>query len=62
MRQRGYEQGTGGAMRAYYSDLKDGVPVRDRQGVAFSPPGAAIAHSKDLPQRLRAKNRPSVCD
>ena len=46
-------------MRTYYSDLKDSVPVRDRRGVEYSTLGAAIAHSKDLPQRLRAKNRPS---
>lgn len=40
-------------MRTYYFDLKDGVPVRDRRGLDFASPGAAIAHSKDLAQRLR---------
>lgn len=40
-------------MRTYYFDLRDGVPVRDRHGLDFVSPGAAIAHSKDLAQRLR---------
>lgn len=44
-------------MRTYYFDLKDGVPVRDRQGLEFPSPGGAIAHSKDLAQRLRAERR-----
>lgn len=45
------------AMRTYYFDLKDGVPVRDRQGLEFSSPGGAIAHSKDLARLLRAERR-----
>ncbi len=40
-------------VRTYYFDLRDGVPVRDRQGLEFSSPGAAIAHSKDLARTLR---------
>lgn len=47
-------------MRTYYFDLKDGVPVRDRHGLNFASPGAAIAHSKDLAQRLR--NERSIQD
>ncbi|TPQ38028.1 hypothetical protein C2U70_09950 [Bradyrhizobium guangdongense] len=47
-------------MRTYYFDLKDGIPVRDRQGLDFASPGAAIEHSKDLAQRLR--NERSIQD
>jgi hypothetical protein len=43
------------AMRTYYFDLKDGVPVRDRQGLEFPSPGGAIAHSKELARKLRAE-------
>lgn len=44
-------------MRTYYFDVKDGVPVRDRQGLEFPSPGGAIAHSKDIARRLRAERR-----
>nr|WP_300257103.1 hypothetical protein [Bradyrhizobium sp.] len=44
-------------MQTYYFDLKDGVPTRDRRGLQFSSPADAIAHSKDLAQRLRAERR-----
>ena len=44
-------------MRTYYFDLKDGIPIRDRQGLEFHTPGAAIEHSKDLARQLRAERR-----
>ncbi|PIT06283.1 hypothetical protein TSA1_24655 [Bradyrhizobium nitroreducens] len=40
-------------MRTYYFDIKDGVPVRDRSGLELVSDGAAIAHSKDLADRVR---------
>jgi hypothetical protein len=47
-------------MRTYYFDMKDGVPTRDRLGVEFSTTAEAIAHSKELAQRLR--NEPRLKD
>ena len=44
-------------MRTYYFDMKDGVPTRDRLGVEFSTTAGAIAHSKELAQRLRDEPR-----
>jgi hypothetical protein len=44
-------------MRTYYFDMKDGVPTRDRKGIEFSTPSAAIEHSKQLAQRLRNDSR-----
>jgi hypothetical protein len=44
-------------MRTYYFDIKDGVPTRDRKGIEFSSTVAAIAHSKELAQRLRDEPR-----
>ncbi|WP_306556677.1 MULTISPECIES: hypothetical protein [Bradyrhizobium] len=40
-------------MPTYYFDMKDGVPVRDRAGLELVSDGAAIAHSKDLADRMR---------
>lgn len=40
-------------MRTYYFDFKDGVPVRDKSGLDLVSDGAAIAHSKDLADRVR---------
>jgi hypothetical protein len=47
-------------MRVYYFDMKDGVPTRDRKGIQFPSATAAIAHSKELAQRLR--NDPRLQD
>jgi hypothetical protein len=47
-------------MRTYYFDMKDGVPTRDRKGIEFSSAAGAIAHSKELAQRLR--NEPRLID
>src|ERR1019366_8994360 len=41
------------AMRTYYFDLKDGVPVRDKGGLEFPTVSAAIEHSKNLAGKLR---------
>lgn len=40
-------------MHTYYFDMKDGVPVRDRTGVELVSDGAAIAHSKQLADKVR---------
>ncbi len=47
-------------MRTYYFDMKDGVPTRDRRGVEFASAAGAIAHSKEIAQRLR--NEPRIRD
>ena len=47
-------------MRTYYFDMKDGIPTRDRKGIEFSSAAGAIAHSKELAQRLR--NEPRLID
>jgi len=47
-------------MRTYYFDMKDGIPTRDRKGIEFSSAAGAIAHSKELAQRLR--NEPRLKD
>jgi len=44
-------------MRTYYFDMKDGLPTRDRKGIEFSSAAGAIAHSKELAQRLRDEPR-----
>ena len=44
-------------MRTYYFDMKDGVPTRDRKGIEFPSTAGAIAHSKELAQRLRNASR-----
>jgi hypothetical protein len=44
-------------MRTYYFDMKDGIPTRDRKGIEFSSAAGAIAHSKELAQRLRDEPR-----
>jgi hypothetical protein len=40
-------------MPTYYFDIKDGVPVRDKAGLELVSDGAAIAHSKDLADKVR---------
>ena len=40
-------------MRTYYFDMKDGLPVRDKSGLELVSDGAAIAHSKNLADRVR---------
>ena len=40
--------------------MKDGIPTRDRKGIEFSSAAGAIAHSKELAQRLR--NEPRLID
>jgi hypothetical protein len=40
-------------MTTYYFDLKDGIPVRDRQGLDFSLTSEAIEHAKSLAGRIR---------
>ncbi|QAU45704.1 DUF6894 family protein [Bradyrhizobium guangzhouense] len=40
-------------MRTYYFDMKDGVPTRDKAGVELASDGAAIAHSKQLADKVR---------
>ena len=43
-------------MRTYYFDRKDGVPVRDRSGLAFADQSAAIEHSKELAAKVRTES------
>jgi hypothetical protein len=40
-------------MHTYYFDFKDGVPIRDRVGLAFRTDSQAIEHSKEIARRLR---------
>ena len=40
--------------------MKDGIPTRDHKGIEFSSAAGAIAHSKELAQRLR--NEPRLID
>ena len=42
-------------MRTYYFDMKDGVPKRDESGVELASDGAAIAHSKQLAEKVRSE-------
>jgi len=42
-------------MRTYYFDTKDGVPVRDNNGLQFATSLEAIQHSKGLARELRVK-------
>jgi len=44
-------------MNTYYFDMKDGVPVRDKSGLALASDGAAIAHSKHLADKMRKERR-----
>ncbi|MDA9463375.1 DUF6894 family protein [Bradyrhizobium sp. CCBAU 53415] len=44
-------------MPTYYFDIKDGVPVRDKSGLELVSDGAAIAHSKNLADKVR-RERP----
>jgi hypothetical protein len=37
--------------------MKDGIPTRDRKGIQFPSTGGAIAHSRELAQRLRDEPR-----
>ncbi|MBH5367664.1 DUF6894 family protein [Bradyrhizobium glycinis] len=40
-------------MPTYYFDIRDGVPVRDKEGLELATDGAAIAHSKGLADQVR---------
>jgi hypothetical protein len=44
------------AMRTYYFDRKDGVPVRDNKGLQFAGHPTAILHSKQLAKEIRIQN------
>ena len=44
-------------MRTYYFDMKNGIPTRDRKGIEFSSAAGAIAHCRELAQRLRDEPR-----
>jgi hypothetical protein len=39
-------------MHTYYFDMKDGVPIRDRVGLAFRTDSQAIEHSKKIARRF----------
>ena len=43
-------------MRTYYFDKKDGVPVRDSQGLQLASHSAAMDHSKELAKDIRARS------
>jgi len=40
-------------MQTFFFDMKDGVPLRDRVGIAFDSNVEAIAHSRVLAKHLR---------
>ena len=40
-------------MQTFFFDMKDGVPLRDRIGVAFDTNVEAIKHSRVLAQHFR---------
>jgi len=40
-------------MQKFFFDMKDGVPFRDRVGIAFKGNLEAIEHCKELAQHLR---------
>jgi hypothetical protein len=40
-------------MEKFFFDLKDGVPMRDRIGIALEGNAEAIVHCKELAQRFR---------
>ncbi|WP_347336309.1 DUF6894 family protein [Bradyrhizobium viridifuturi] len=40
-------------MRTYYFDMKDGVPARDRVGLAFASDADAIRHSELMAKQIR---------
>jgi hypothetical protein len=44
-------------MRTYYFDMKDGVPSKDRRGLAFPNAAGAVEHSKELARLLRGDPR-----
>jgi hypothetical protein len=41
------------AMQKFFFDMKDGVPMRDRVGIALKGNAEAIVHCKELAQRFR---------
>lgn len=43
-------------MRTHYFDMKDGVPARDRVGLAFASDADAIRHSKLLASQIRDRH------
>ena len=44
-------------MRTYYFDTKDGVPVRDTQGMDFASASEAIEYGKKLAASIRGEAR-----
>ena len=40
-------------MAKFFSDMKDGVPMRDRVGIEFDTNLEAIEHSKELAKHFR---------
>lgn len=46
-------------MRTYYFDMRDGIPIRDRDGLEFPTAGGAIEHSKNLARQMRDDPRAS---
>lgn len=49
-------------MQAYYFDIQDGVPVRDRKGLELANTTVAIEHSRRLASIIREKQQPSRKD
>ena len=49
-------------MRTYYFDIKDGVPLRDKQGLQFATTAEAIKHSQDLARRIRNDPRTAAAE
>ena len=47
------------ALRTYYFDMRDGIPIRDRKGLKFPGVGGAIEHSKNLARQMRDDPRAS---
>jgi hypothetical protein len=46
----------------YYFDLRNGVPIRDKNGLDFELVSGAILHAKKLAAELRAEHRPMMQD
>ena len=40
-------------MQTFFFDMKDGVPLRDREGIEFMTTAEAIGHCKELAQHFR---------
>jgi len=39
-------------VRTYYFDIRDGIPIRDREGLEFPTASGAIEHSKGLARQM----------